>query len=816
MDINEVLKKIDQLFEENRAKDAEKLMLDTLAASMECGDDVMRLHMLNELIGYYRQTSEIDKLLQSVDSAVACAEQMGLKDTIPYATTVLNAANGYRAAGKKEESLRYYKITEDIYRKLLPEDDMQMAGLYNNQSLLYQELGDYENAEKYLRKALDIVVRNDAGFEIAVTYANLANTLVISEKYEEAKINAEKAIECFKKINFYDAHYCAALSALGMCFYKQKEFNEAEKLFSQGMDIIENSLGRNLQYERLKVNRDACREAMGAQEQPPEEMDALKKTVSKDVKEESADMDNMKITKLKGLELCRKYYEEYGTKMIGEKFPEYAGKIAVGLVGEGSDCMGYDDNISEDHDWGPDFCMWVTDETYEKIGERLKEEYDKLPTEFMGYHRTKSAQGYGRRGVMTISGFYKRILNCERYEDIDWRMVDDYALATALNGEVFRDDEGIFSEFRNKLLQGYPESIRFLKLAEDAAKVSQNGQYNYFRMIKRNDRLTADILLAECIKNAMKLQHHICNVYPPHDKWLHRSLMGLPGGMELDRILSELHHCMNGMDSNMNNDVNTDTSAAAATVENRVKELTEQLGSFFAAEMYENCDISDIDSYLDMHTEELLEKSLYSKMSDMELVDQIARTEFEAFDKVKNEGGRASCQNDWPTFSVMRKSQYMTWNRTMLLQYLYDFNREYRRGHNLITEKYGRMMESTAPDRYEEIKDNFPELSDEKKAVIEQIVGIQMQMMESFAEKHPNVAQNARSLHTYEDNIVNTSYETYLRGEISTYSDKMLQLYGMFVVQCASDNVNIAYKTIENSAKLYGYKDIDEFEKNMQ
>lgn len=788
MDINEVLKKIDQLFEENKAKDAEKLMLDTLTAAAESGDDAVRLHMLNELIGYYRQTSEIENLLRTVDEAVKCAEQMGLKDSIPYATTVLNAANGYRAAGKMEESLKYYNITENIYRKLLPEDDMQMAGLYNNQSLLYQELGDYESAEKYLRMALNISVKNNAGFEIAVTYANLANTLVISNKFDEAEINAQKAIECFKKINLYDAHYCAALSALGLCFFRKKEYDEAEKLFSQGMDIIENSLGRNLQYERLKVNRDAC-------------LEAQKSTENKGKK-----------TNLKGLELCRKYYEEYGAKMIEDKFPEYAGRIAVGLVGEGSDCMGYDDDISEDHDWGPDFCIWVTDETYEKIGKRLEEEYNKLPTEFMGYHRTKSAQGYGRRGVMTVSGFYKRILNCERYEDIDWRMAEDYALATAVNGEVFRDDEGIFSEFRNKLLQGYPESIRFLKLAEDVAKVSQNGQYNYFRMIKRNDKLTADILLAECIKNAMKLQHHICNVYPPHDKWLHRSLMGLPGGRELDGILSELHRCMNGYAANGAAVVNVE---AGTTGESRVKGLTEQLGSFFAGEMYENCDISDIDSYLDMHTEELLEKSLYSKMSDTELVEQIAGTEFEAFDKVKNEGGRASCQNDWPTFSVMRKSQYMTWNRTMLLQYLYDFNREYRKGHNLITEKYGRMMESTAPDRYEEIKDNFPELSDEKKAVIEQIVGIQMEMMESFAEKHPNVAQNARSLHTYEDNIVNTSYETYLRGEISTYSDKMLQLYGMFVVQCASNNVNIAFKTIENSAKLYGYKNIEEFEKNI-
>ncbi len=229
--------------------------------------------------------------------------------------------------------------------------------------------------------------------------------------------------------------------------------------------------------------------------------------------------------------------------------------------------------------------------------------------------------------------------------------------------------------------------------------------------------------------------------------------------------------------------------------------------------MYDAGDISDIDPYLDMHTEELLEKAEYSRMTCEELAEKIARIEFEAFDKVRNEGGRAYCQNDWPTFSVMRNSQYLSWNKQMLMQYLYDFNREYKMGHNLIAEKYGRMMESTAPERYEEIKETFPPLSDEKKAVIEQIVAVQMRMMEDFAARFPNTAQNARKLHTYEDNPEDTSYETYLRGEISTYSDKMLQLYGRYVVECYKAGVSIPEVTIENTARLYGYESMEDFEK---
>lgn len=89
--------------------------------------------------------------------------------------------------------------------------------------------------------------------------------------------------------------------------------------------------------------------------------------------------------------------------------------------------------------------------------------------------------------------------------------------------------------------------------------------------------------------------------------------------------------------------------------------------------------------------------------------------EWEAFDKVENEGGRADCQDDWNTFSIMRTSQYYTWTSDMLKSYIHDFHVANERGWNLVTEKYGRMMESTAPDRYAQIRDSLPEIPEEKE-----------------------------------------------------------------------------------------------------
>ena len=108
--------------------------------------------------------------------------------------------------------------------------------------------------------------------------------------------------------------------------------------------------------------------------------------------------------------------------MIQEQFPEYVGKIAVGLAGRGSDCFGYDDAASRDHDWGPDFCMWVTDETYEVIGKALQQAYEKLPGDFKGYRRASHVNGRNRRGVLRISDFYRDLAGAERYEAMDWKI----------------------------------------------------------------------------------------------------------------------------------------------------------------------------------------------------------------------------------------------------------------------------------------------------------------------------------------------------------------------------------------------------------
>ncbi|MGN0346480.1 MAG: DUF4125 family protein [Lachnospiraceae bacterium] len=203
------------------------------------------------------------------------------------------------------------------------------------------------------------------------------------------------------------------------------------------------------------------------------------------------------------------------------------------------------------------------------------------------------------------------------------------------------------------------------------------------------------------------------------------------------------------------------------------------------------------------------------KISKDELVEAIVKQEWAQFDQTRNEGGRAECQNNWNTFSLMRRSQYFTWTDELLNSYLLDLLEAKEANWNLITEKYARMMKSTSPDKYKELEEKLPVRSPQREAIAEEIIKIQVAWMEEFAEKYPKMAGNARTIHTWEDNEYDTSYETYLRGELGTYSEETFVLYGRFIASLASEGRNLAYEIMTNTAKGYGYESVEDAENKL-
>ncbi len=235
---------------------------------------------------------------------------------------------------------------------------------------------------------------------------------------------------------------------------------------------------------------------------------------------------------MRGLDICRAYYEACGAPMLREQFPHLLPLIAAGLFGSGSECFGFDDELSRDHDFEPGFCLLLPGE--EAVSRRdaflLERAYAKLPREFMGLRRPLvQPAGGARRGVLRSADFFAEktgapdgVLTARQ-----WLTVPEHALAEAVNGEVFYDGSGEVTRVR-AALSACPEDIRRKKLAGCLVMMAQSGQYNYPRCLARGETGAAQLAAIEFVKHAMRAAFLLNGAWQPYYKWAFRALRALP------------------------------------------------------------------------------------------------------------------------------------------------------------------------------------------------------------------------------------------------------------------------------------------------
>ncbi|MCM1537296.1 MAG: DUF4037 domain-containing protein [bacterium] len=252
-------------------------------------------------------------------------------------------------------------------------------------------------------------------------------------------------------------------------------------------------------------------------------------------------------TVIKGLELSERFYEEAVRPMLSERVPALHERWAAGLVGHGSECYGYDDAFSADHDYGADVCIWLTKADYEAYAPAVQEAYEAArgaweQTAAQRYGvspRRQTAQGAGRVGVLEVSAFYYGLLGTDRLprNNMEWLALPEERLAAAANGRVFADGAGEFLAFREGLLAYYPEDVRRKKMAARAAVMAQSGQYNYARCMRRGEYVAAELALAEFVRAACSLAYLLNRRYCPFYKWMHRGLKDLTVLSEIGDML---------------------------------------------------------------------------------------------------------------------------------------------------------------------------------------------------------------------------------------------------------------------------------------
>ncbi len=233
---------------------------------------------------------------------------------------------------------------------------------------------------------------------------------------------------------------------------------------------------------------------------------------------------------IKGLELARRYYSEVVLPEFMERASDTIDSMTFGLAGPGSECYGYDDEISRDHDWGPRVCIWIPENLYERHFGILQNIYEGLDHNFLGFDPVKRLDTRVRRdGILSTARFYSNYLGSDRPPETlrDWLLMPEEALSLCTNGEVFREGSGNFMVMRKVLLSYFPRDIRLKKIASRCKAAAQHGQYNLWRAFQRKDLLAVQFHKAGFTREIASLVFLLSRTYRPFGKWIFRGLDNL-------------------------------------------------------------------------------------------------------------------------------------------------------------------------------------------------------------------------------------------------------------------------------------------------
>ena len=267
---------IDLFFQDLDAKFAagdKKHISDFLAQSLNKADAEKDFNavvtILNEMTGFYRSISAHKAAIKAGDQAIAVLRSLGYENTVPFGTTLLNAGTAHRAAGDNVRALELFTGALAILSHHLSEDDYQLAGVYNNASAIYEELGQYDEALENLEKAASILQRQQ-GMEVdaATVTTNLALVLLKMGRDSEATQKLEQTLEMFKQAQAETSgpHYGAALAGMAEAFYRMKRYSEAVDIYQSALSYIKAAVGENADYALTLRNCAVACEALGETE----------------------------------------------------------------------------------------------------------------------------------------------------------------------------------------------------------------------------------------------------------------------------------------------------------------------------------------------------------------------------------------------------------------------------------------------------------------------------------------------------------------------------------------------------------------------
>lgn len=253
------------------------------------------------------------------------------------------------------------------------------------------------------------------------------------------------------------------------------------------------------------------------------------------------------------LNLNEQFYHEVVAPLIAARFPGL--KYSAGLIGWGSEVVGFDDAVSTDHNWGLRFQIFLSDADYGRLARTLDRVLDdNLPPDFLGFptsfpvevnddQRAANARTKARHNIEidTIKGYFSRYLGCNPFGEIraaEWLSFPEHKLLAVTAGRVFDDDSGDLTAVRRKLVY-YPRDVWLYMLAaqwdailEEQAFVGRAGD--------AGDELGSAVIASRQIERIMKLGFLMELNYAPYSKWLGTAFRSLRCSAKLLPVFEEI------------------------------------------------------------------------------------------------------------------------------------------------------------------------------------------------------------------------------------------------------------------------------------
>lgn len=697
-------------------------------------------------------------------------------------------------------------------RNLL-EDSLEHAIKNNNTALIiqilneaigfYRDLSEFDTSVKYANALLNLIKKMKLDYKDEATcLINIANAFRAGGLLEASAEIFKEAKSLFD-LNINDSNLLAALYNNWALLYEEKnEIKEAISLLKQALLLVNDeikiaSTHVNLGMCYLKLNELALaeceieisktifeknkndfhysgflalkakyynliKEDRKAINYYEEALANLLKTVGQntyyhELKDELFKLyDKHNIARhIKGLELSESFFNE-NKALLFKKIPSNAIEyITIGLFGFGSECYGVDDEISEDHDFDQGFIILVEDSVPLTDFLKIKQAYDCLPKLYKRFcllNQTKHGVHY-----------MKEYLNYLGVNDI--KNISDESKALLLNGKLFY--QGFASTFAN-LRYDIRKNSNYdflIDLSLKALEINKYIPYNLKRSLDRGDLYTFKSLKNNLVNHLIEFYYIYHKMYLPHDK-LRLKLM------DNNSIIKKWIYYI------------LDHDDISKLYEEISAKIIETLHNFNVIKRINTLYIED---YKEEITSFVKEWNIKRK-----LTNEIVEIEYKMFKSLKNIGGEASCQRNYPYFKLMREPQYLTFNINLLESYLEDLHQALNNNYNLLEIKYGFMEETLDPNHFKEISSRLPQLTKFQKEVIASISDVVLEMKNLFDKTpHAKMRDNDSSYDTYN----NASYETYLKGELASYSEKTLYLYARMLQELSQNNQNIVSLT---------------------